>query len=115
MPKSHLVRLPVEYRKIFRCGEKKTFAMFNIYTHRKENGPTRLGLVVSRKVGGAFLRNKYKRVIREFFRLNYLNFPLHTDIIVILKPCIARYDIYQFRAELHNMLGLFKDAEKDSC
>ncbi|MCA1796850.1 MAG: ribonuclease P protein component [Geobacteraceae bacterium] len=103
MPKRHLVRRSYEYKEIFKCGFKLNFPTLYVYTLTKENGPTRLGLVVSRKVGGAFLRNRFKRVIREFFRLNYAELPSNTDIVVVLKPAPSR-DVCSLRLQLRDVL-----------
>ena len=43
----------------------------------------RLGLSVSRKVGGAVVRNRWKRRLREAFRLNQSHLPSGVDLIVI--------------------------------
>ena len=58
---------------------------------KKEKGPTRLGLTASKKVGGAIQRNRVKRLLREFFRLNYCKFDSHLDISIIAKK--GAYDI----------------------
>jgi ribonuclease P protein component len=80
------------------------YPSFYVNSFTKKNGPTRLGLVVSRKVGGAFLRNRFKRVIREFFRLHYTDLPSHTDIVVGVKPAATREDTNNFRLQLCEML-----------
>jgi ribonuclease P protein component len=43
----------------------------------------RLGLSVSRKVGNAVARNRWKRLIREAFRLTRANLPGGIDLVVI--------------------------------
>lgn len=43
----------------------------------------RLGLSVSRKVGGAVVRNRWKRLIREAFRLSRAELPKGVDLVVI--------------------------------
>ena len=43
----------------------------------------RLGLSVSRKVGGAVQRNRWKRLLREAFRHSRLALPAGVDLIVI--------------------------------
>lgn len=56
---------------------------------RKNNKDARrLGLVVGKKVGGAVSRNRIKRLIREFFRLNKEKIPESSDLIVLAKKDI---------------------------
>ena len=43
----------------------------------------RLGLAVGKNRGGAVERNRIKRLLREFFRLNKKQFPPSHDIIII--------------------------------
>jgi ribonuclease P protein component len=45
-------------------------------------GLTRLGLSVSRAVGNAAVRNRWKRWIREVFRLTYAELPAGFDFVV---------------------------------
>lgn len=47
--------------------------------------PARLGLSVSKKVGSAPTRNRWKRMIREVFRLNRERIPKGFDYIVSVR------------------------------
>lgn len=45
----------------------------------------RLGVVASRKVGNAVVRNRAKRVFREIFRQNQSALPAQCDVLVIIR------------------------------
>jgi ribonuclease P protein component len=46
----------------------------------------RLGVVASRKVGPAVVRNRAKRLVREAFRLHPQVFPAGIDVVIIVRP-----------------------------
>lgn len=52
---------------------------------------TRLGLVVSRKVGGSVIRSRARRLLRETFRLHQheLNHPV--DLVLVARQSIANH------------------------
>jgi ribonuclease P protein component len=52
----------------------------------------RLGLVVSRRVGGAVTRNRVKRLVREWFRHSREQLPTNVDFVVIARAPAAKLD-----------------------
>jgi len=50
---------------------------------RNQVGRPRLGLAVGRKVGKACVRNRIKRRLREYFRLNREKLPPETDLVFV--------------------------------
>ena len=43
----------------------------------------RVGFAVSKKTGAAVVRNRVKRVLREFFRLHQFQMPAAVDLVVV--------------------------------
>jgi ribonuclease P protein component len=54
-----------------------------VYGRPNDAGHARLGLSVSRKVGKAVVRNRWKRLIREAFRTSPAQVPAGLDLVVI--------------------------------
>ena len=52
---------------------RKTCNYFFIANYKEGStyGQTRLGITVTKKVGGAVVRNRIKRLVREYFRNNH--------------------------------------------
>jgi ribonuclease P protein component len=55
-------------------------------------GGGRLGVTVSKKVGGAVLRNRVKRWIRDCYRRRRPEFPPGLDLVVVARPPAASAD-----------------------
>ena len=87
-PKIMHLRKRSEFDKVF--GQKRSQADRVLVIYGAANGlnVSRLGLVVSKKVGKAHRRNRWKRLIREVFRLEQHNLSLPVDLVVIPRPGI---------------------------
>jgi len=78
-----------DFQRIYREGSS-TASRFLVLYHFKqtatgESGP-RLGLSVSKKLGGAVVRNRVKRLLREAFRACEDRLPGEYDYVLIARP-----------------------------
>ncbi len=58
-----------------------------------------MGITVSRKVGGAVVRNRIKRWFREIFRTLTVDLPNHFDMVVNAKRGCGESTFCDLRAE----------------
>src|SRR5690606_1314051 len=73
---------PGDFDRVFRQRCAASDDLMVLHATRGATGQPRLGLVVSRKVGNAVRRNRWKRLLREAFRLTSNELP-GLDFVVI--------------------------------
>ena len=94
------IRKRPEYLSIYQHGTRIQARHFTIVAQKNELGYGRLGITVSKKVGDAVRRNRIKRLIREFFRLNKTRLVASRDIVVIGKKGMPRLSYQEVCKEL---------------
>lgn len=81
-PGTARLRRQYQFDAVYRGKHYAGDGVLVIRAIRNDVGHTRLGLSVSKKVGNAVVRNKWKRLIREAFRKQQADIPRGMDIVV---------------------------------
>ena len=69
-PKAYLLTKKSEYTNVYQHGKRVHGENFSLILLPNNSGYNRLGISIHGQLKGAAKRNRIKRIIREFFRLN---------------------------------------------
>jgi ribonuclease P protein component len=78
-----------EFIELSNSERRLTTRLFIVLAAPAESGRSRIGITVSRKVGGAIQRNRIKRLAREAFRVNRHLLAKPLDISLIARKAAA--------------------------
>jgi ribonuclease P protein component len=98
-PRRHRIVKSADFRSLYNTGQRLDAGMFVLFGRPNELGFHRLGLTVSRKVGGAVVRNRIKRLFREIFRKFSAEITCHYDLVVNAKRACATVSYEALRAD----------------
>lgn len=98
-PRCNRIVRASDYRAIYSQGRKIHTEKFVLFGRVNAFQRHRLGITVSRKVGGAVVRNRVKRLFREIFRKSSPEIPNHLDLILNAKRGCSDASYSELRAE----------------
>jgi ribonuclease P protein component len=85
-PHSRRLKTPAEFDRCYRRKRTASDSVLIVYACENNLEHPRMGCSVSRRVGGAVVRNRYKRLFREAFRLTQHDLPGGVDLVLIPRP-----------------------------
>jgi len=103
-PRAARIVAQSHFDRVYQRGRKLVAAGLVAWALPSETGRSRLGLSVSRKVGGAIVRNRVKRVLREAFRQLAPPVAPPLDIVLVARPGRAPRTLDEARAALEPIL-----------
>jgi ribonuclease P protein component len=113
-PHEHL-RRPADFKRVYDNRRSVSDNLLIIYAAPNGLRYSRLGLSVSRKLGGAVRRNRLRRLFREAYRLTRGEMPTGLDLVLIPRSTTAPrlIDLMTALPKLVNQVArkLARDAE----
>lgn len=104
MKKINRVRKSREFQSLIHTGRKYVNESFVLYVLPKKEEQARAGISLSRKIGNAVMRNKYKRQVRMMCQelIDFSSASL--DIIIILRFGYLEHDYRTNKNNLEKLL-----------
>lgn len=82
-PRRFRLRKSDDFQKLFALRRSVGDHNLVIYGGKNDTPDTRIGLAVGKKIGNAVVRNHWKRMLREAFRLSRSELPAGYDLILL--------------------------------
>ncbi len=103
LPQEHHIRTSTEFRKIMNEGTRLRCKHLTIHQLENQLEVSRLGFIVSKKMGNAPRRNSIKRLWKEAFRLERKEFRLNCDYVLRFYPGYQLLSLSELRQMLREI------------
>ena len=105
-PRTSRIGARQDFREAYENGTKQHGRLVVVFARPRPEGGLRLGITATRKAGGAVLRNRARRRVREIFRRWRTGAPdAAMDLVVNVSARATRASYAVLQAEITGLLG----------
>lgn len=105
LPSSRHVRLGRDFARIRNEGRRLVVGCLIMnWLPLSKDSVSRVGVVASKKVGGAVVRNRCRRWLREAFRLSQPCLENPVDMVLVARPSLAEKDFARVTQDFRTAL-----------
>ena len=101
------IRKRSEYQVLYETARRIPSKSFVLFVMKNVMGRPRLGITVTRRLGGAVQRNRAKRLVREIFRRHKTELQ-DIDIVVNGRQPLPGADYHRLEAEFLSCLRAYR-------
>jgi len=107
--KENVLRKNRQFQAVYKTGKSYANKYLVLYVMpNKESNKPRIGLAVGKRLGGAVVRNRIKRLLREAFRLNQHSLKQGVDLIIIGRNPVVGKDFVTVNKAVVDLFGRAK-------
>lgn len=85
MKRAYRLRRPDQFQRVRRDGRGVVHQWLALNVAPNQRRQTRVGFVVSKRVGSAVVRNRCRRRVREVVRLAFFHIRVGYDIVIVIR------------------------------
>ena len=100
---ARLVR-KAEFDAVYRAGKRRSSSHFTVFFRANEQPQSRFGFSIKKTLGGAVVRNRIRRRLREMVRCHRLEIPAGWDIVIHPNSTVASAEFAALTADLRRLL-----------
>ena len=101
-----------EFDAVYRAGRRRSSSHFTVFFRANELPQSRFGVSIKKALGGAVVRNRIRRRLREIVRSHRREIPAGWDIVIHPKSAVARAPFAALTADLLQLLQSASQAER---
>ena len=95
-----------EFDAVYRAGKRRSSSHFTLFFRANQLACSRFGFSIKKALGGAVVRNRIRRRVREIVRGHRQEIPAGWDIVIHPKSSVARAEFAALTADLLQLLRI---------
>jgi len=93
-----------EFDAVYRAGKRRSSSHFTVFFRANQLPVSRFGFSIKKALGGAVVRNRIRRRIREIVRCHRVDIPAGWDIVIHPKSSVERAEFAGLTADLVRLM-----------